>query len=120
MESIYEKIGSNRLERIVNHFYDLIYASEIADLFKGEKETIAQKQFEFLSQFLGGPGIYSEKYGHPKMRMRHLPHAIDTNAKDVWLACMHEAIHHTIPENKDLADELYACFPRVAAHMINQ
>lgn len=120
METLYEKIGHERLKNIVDEFYDRIYSSEIAELFKGDKQEIAQKQLDFLTQFLGGPQLYTEKHGHPKMRMRHLPHAIDETSKEVWLRCMKEAINIKMEDDQYLSEELYNCFPRVAEHMINQ
>lgn len=73
----------------------------------------------FLTQFLGGPQIYNAEFGHPRMRMRHLPHAIDNEAKEEWLRCMKLAI-----DNSDLEDDLkialFNCFPQVAAHMVNR
>jgi hemoglobin len=56
-----------------------------------ELETAATKQAEFLMGILGGPGIYMEKYGHPRMRARHLPFAIDEAARQEWLRCFHQA-----------------------------
>lgn len=120
METLYSKIGPSNLKAILDVFYDLVFdESEISHLFKGNKEEIKEKQFMFLTQFLGGPQLYSEKYGHPKMRMRHLPHAIDNKAKEEWLKCMKIAIDKII-EDKQLASALYNCFPLVAAHMVNR
>jgi hemoglobin len=53
------------------------------------------------------------------MRMRHLPHRIDTNAMEAWLACMREAID-TLDLEPHLAGALYNCFPPVARHMVNR
>ena len=119
MSTIYDQVGSHNLQKLVNEFYNRVFASEkIAPLFKNDPEEIKQKQFLFLTQFLGGPGIYSEKYGHPKMRMRHLPHKITNDAKLEWLKCMKEAIG-TLDIPEDLKITLYNCFPQVAEHMVN-
>lgn len=72
----------------------------------------------FLTQFLGGPQLYNEQYGHPRMRMRHMPHRIDEAAKNEWLRCMRQAINE-MDFTPELADALYNCFPRVADHMQN-
>lgn len=120
METLYSKIGSEQLNLLVNTFYDLIFEeSSIAHLFKDGGESIREKQFLFLTQFLGGPPLYSEKYGHPKMKMRHLPHPIGEAEKNEWLRCMKIAIHKMNFES-NLADELYNCFPKVAEHMRNK
>jgi hemoglobin len=116
---MYEKIGAINLQKLVDRFYDLVFTSEIiGPLFKINKEEIKQKQFEFLTQFLGGPQLYSEKYGHPKMRMRHLPHAITDEARIEWLRCMKIAID-TLDLSDDLKVQFYNCFPQVAQHMVN-
>lgn len=116
---MYDKIGAENLQKLVDKFYDLVFSSEIiGPLFKNEKEDIKMKQFEFLTQFLGGPQLYTEKYGHPKMRMRHLPHAINEEAKNEWLCCMKIAIN-TLDLSEDLKVQFYNCFPQIAQHMVN-
>jgi hemoglobin len=120
MEStIYDKLGDDNLQSLVDNFYALVEKDPtISPLFKGDFETIKQKQFLFLSQFLGGPGRYTAIHGHPKMRMRHLPHQVTNEAKEAWLGCMKKAIS-TLPIDVDLKDTLYNCFPAVAQHMVN-
>ena len=71
-----------------------------------------------MTQFLGGPQRYMEKYGPPKMRLRHMPHAITNEAKDEWLRLMEASIQELdLAENLKVA--LYNCFPQVAQHMVN-
>ena len=120
METLYSRIGSNGIKRLVDEFYNLIFnESTIAHLFKTGEESIREKQYLFLTQFLGGPSLYSDVYGHPKMKMRHLPHAIGENEKDEWLRCMKLAIDK-MDFDEILKEELYYCFPRVAEHMRNK
>ncbi|MCR9172721.1 MAG: globin [bacterium] len=93
MDSIYSKIGPEKLRAIVDSFYDLVFVNEIiGPLFQTDKSLIRDKQYQFLTQFLGGPHLYSASYGHPRMRMRHLPHKIDQVAMEEWLRCMRKAI----------------------------
>lgn len=120
METLYTKIGPENLRAIVDRFYDLVFNNDkIGHLFQTDHSIIRDKQYQFLTQFLGGPQIYTASYGHPKMRMRHMPHKITVAAKDEWLRCMEEAISAVI-KDKELAAALYNCFPPVAAHMVNQ
>ena len=72
----------------------------------------------FLTQFLGGPDLYSQHYGHPRMRMRHLPHKITDEAREEWLKCMKEAIT-SLSIDEDLKARLFNVFPQVAQHMVN-
>lgn len=118
--TLYEMIGQDRIKRLVDEFYQLVYNDPILlPLFHNDIEEVKDKQFRFLSQFLGGPNLYSEKYGHPRMRARHLPHAIDETAMQAWLTCMKRAIH-TLDLSDHLAEALYNCFPPVAMHMVNR
>lgn len=120
MKTLYETIGEDRLQILVDKFYDIVFNdSSIAHLFKTDHQLVREKQFMFLSQFLGGPQLYTAKYGHPKMRARHLPHAIDEQAKDEWLRCMRQAID-SMDFEVGLGDALYNCFPQVAQHMTNR
>lgn len=120
METLYSKIGPESLRKLVDTFYDLVFEhSSISHLFTTDKSTIRDKQYSFLTQFLGGPQLYTSQYGHPKMRMRHAPHAIDEAARIEWLRCMKLAISK-MEFDPELGEALYNCFPQVAAHMQNR
>lgn len=120
METLFSRIGSEKLRLLVNTFYDLVFdESTISHLFKTGDESIREKQFLFLTQFLGGPTLYSDKHGHPQMKMRHLPHEIGEIEKVEWLRCMKLAIDKMDFE-ESLKEELYNCFPKVADHMRNK
>lgn len=117
--TIYNKLGPENLQLLVNNFYDLVQENEIiSPLFKGDFESIRNKQFMFLSQFLGGPQLYTASFGHPKMRMRHMPHKITNEGKEEWLKCMKQAISQLDIDN-DFKEVIYNCFPNVAQHMVN-
>ena len=47
----------------------------------------------FLSGWLGGPNLYIERHGHPRLRMRHFPFSIGVQERDQWIACMSQAAH---------------------------
>jgi len=121
MKTFYEKIGEDRLRSVIENFYDLVFASPvISHLFSAtNRATIQEKQIKFLTQFLGGPDLYSREYGHPKMRMRHLPHPIDETAKEEWLKCMNCAINNVFDNDKELGEAFYTIFPPIAKHMVN-
>ncbi len=119
METLYQRIGPEQLALLVERFYGHVFASPvISHLFKTDKAGIIEKQRMFLTQFLGGPQLYSERFGHPKMRMRHLPHAIDATAMEEWLRCMKLAVE-SLDISDDLKTALYNCFPPLAKHMVN-
>lgn len=118
--SLYERLGAENLQVLIDNFYDLVFADErLSPLFsKTPKEVIKNKQFLFLTQFLGGPTLYSDEFGHPKMRARHLPHEITESKAIAWLQCMNEAVYK-LPIDDQLKKELFSAFPRVAFHMVN-
>jgi len=118
--TLYDKLGADLLKRLVDTFYDFVFEDEkLKELFsKSPKEVIKQKQFLFLTQFLGGPQLYSQTYGHPQLRARHLPHQVTESGAIAWLHCMSRAIN-TLPISETLKDELFAAFPKAAFHMVN-
>lgn len=118
---MYEKLGDDRLKQLIDAFYDRVFTSDIiGPLFKNTPiDVIKDKQFCFLTQFLGGPLRYFEKYGNPKMRMRHLAHPIGQKERDEWLKLMHEAIQ-TLDWEEENKTALYNCFPTLASHMMNK
>jgi hemoglobin len=73
----------------------------------------------FLSGILGGPPLYHEKIGHPRLRMRHFPFGIGEKESDQWLYCMLKAMDEAkIP--KDVQDEMAPYFRQVTGHLRNR
>lgn len=120
MQSFYNQIGKERLENVIRTFYSHVFTSPIiSPLFQNDRQLIQEKQIKFLTQFLGGPDLYSQEYGHPKMRMRHLPHKIDEQAKNEWLRCMRISIDEVFANDIELGNAFYNVFPKIAEHMVN-
>lgn len=119
-QTLYERIGGDAaLRQLTDKFYDLVFGHElISRLFQSDKDLIKEKQRLFLTQFLGGPQLYSEVYGHPMMRARHMPHTITEDDAVAWLQCMATAVG-TLPISNELKDELFDRFPRTAFFMVN-
>ena len=75
----YEEIGGeDGVRRLVETFYDRVDAESptLRAMLPRDDTGSRQKLFEFLSGWIGGPQLYIERRGHPKMRLRHLPFAI--------------------------------------------
>jgi hemoglobin len=118
-EVLFNRLGEDNLKILVDRFYDLVFNHErIAHLFKTDKDVIKEKQRLFLTQFLGGPPLYSEHYGHPKLRARHLPHTISEGDAVAWLSCLHEAVK-SLTIDEALKDELFKRFIPTAMFMVN-
>jgi hemoglobin len=76
------------------------------------------KLFEFLSGWLGGPPLYMQRRGHPRLRARHMPFPIDTAARDQWMQCMEHALAQATLDDTARA-RLTSGFADLATHMIN-
>ena len=72
----------------------------------------------FMTQFLGGPMLYNEKYGHPRMRMRHMPHKIPPEGMGAWLENIKQAIMESTLQ-EELKGAFFNSLPKLAAHMVN-
>ncbi len=91
--------GEPAVHALVERFYDLMDLEPgYAALRATHGSTLAdarQKLFWFLCGWLGGPDHYIERFGHPRLRMRHLPFSIGIRERDEWLACMDQAMRET-------------------------
>lgn len=118
--SLYDRIGPGALALLVTRFYSRVAGDpELAPLFPDDLTHTAEKQLAFLTGFTGGPPLYHERFGHPRLRARHLPFAITPARGRAWLACMRAALQDTPEIHEVDARELYAALARVAAHMVN-
>jgi len=96
-ESLYQRIGGEQpLRQLVDRFYaimaDLPQAQGIRDMHPPSLTGSADKLFKFLSGWTGGPDLYVEEFGHPRLRRRHLPVSIGSSERDQWMTCMELAM----------------------------
>ena len=96
----YELIGGEATVRaLVRRFYELMdtlpEAYAVRKLHATDLAGSEEKLFMYLSGWLGGPDLYVQRNGHPRLRARHLPFAIGTVERDQWLACMAQAMLET-------------------------
>jgi hemoglobin len=91
--------GEERIRALVERFYDLMdLEPAYADLraAHGSELTRARQHlFWFLCGWMGGPEHYTERFGHPRLRMRHMPFVIGIRERDQWVACMAQAMSET-------------------------
>jgi hemoglobin len=95
--TLYELIGGEtKLRELVDRFYDLMDLEPefagIRALHPSDMEGSRDKLFWFLSGWTGGPNLFIERFGHPRLRARHLPFKIATSERDQWLHCMEMAM----------------------------
>ncbi|MDX1960340.1 MAG: bacitracin resistance protein BacA [Leptospiraceae bacterium] len=94
-------LGETKIRELVQKFYKNIETSEIREMFPEDLTESTVKSADFMVQVLGGPPYYVQKYGPPRMRMRHIPFVIDEKSRRVWLSCYRKALDESeIPENQ--------------------
>ncbi len=123
-QSIYESIGGiDKVDQLVDRFYDLMSLepqfSELRAMHPQDLATSREKLKFFLTGWMGGPDIYSPKYGHPMLRARHLPFKIGVTERDQWLACMYRALEECGIEG-NVAKQLEESLFNTANWMRNQ
>ena len=96
-ESPYDRLGREPgVRALVDRFYDLMELEPafagIRALHPGDLSGSRDKLHWFLCGWLGGPNLYIERFGHPRLRARHLPYAIGISERDQWMACMMQAM----------------------------
>jgi hemoglobin len=124
MQTHYERIGGEEgVRKLVDRFYDLMDQQQdfqgIRDLHAKNLKASREKLFMFLSGWLGGPQLYVEQYGHPRLRQRHLPFAIGESERNQWMNCMIQAMQDVGLE-EGLREELKAAFWKTADFMRNK
>ncbi|WP_314591213.1 globin [Paenibacillus terrigena] len=92
--TIFEALGGeDSVRRLVAAFYPRVQRNALlGPLFPEDIMPVQEKQYMFLSQFFGGPSLYSDQYGHPMMRARHMHFPVTKEHADAWLQCMNEAL----------------------------
>ena len=108
------------MRRIVWRFYELVAADgELRPVYPEDLAPGREKLALFLAQWLGGPGTYSETYGHPRLRMRHFPFAVTEHGAGRWLRHMREAMQECGVSEGDQR-EVFGALAPLARHMVNQ
>ena len=91
--------GESQVHALVDRFYDLMdlepdYAA-LRAAHGTELANAREKLKMFLTGWMGGPQRYTEQFGHPRLRMRHMPFSIGIAERDQWVACMDQAMQET-------------------------
>ncbi|MBI1763065.1 MAG: group II truncated hemoglobin [Acidobacteria bacterium] len=122
--SLYERIGGETVIRqLVDRFYDLMevepLAAGIRALHPADLSASREKLFLFLAGWMGGPPLYVQRFGHPRLRARHLPFPIAERERDEWLWCMFKALDEFVPD-VGLREQLAHSLAQTADFMRNQ
>jgi hemoglobin len=115
----FEVVGEEKLHRLIDTFYGLVAKDpDLAPIFPTGFSEIARKQKQFLTQYLGGPALYSEEHGHPMMRARHSPFPVTPTRAKAWLSCMRQAMD-IVGLEEPIRDDFYSRLKMTAQYMIN-
>jgi hemoglobin len=109
-----DQSGIENIRLLVETFYDIMdsdpKAKALRDIHQADLTEAREKLFMFLTGWTGGPQLYIERYGHPRLRARHMPFEIGETERDQWMYCMISAMHKIgiqEPVLTKLATQLY-------------
>lgn len=122
--TVYQRLGGeSALRHLVQCFYrhmdESLEARTIRELHHPDLTGAETKLFKFLSGWLGGPNLYQEEFGHPRLRMRHLTFPIGPRERDQWMLCMSKALDEVVAD-AELRVLLGRALAQTADHMINR
>lgn len=106
--AIFQAMGQANIYKMAEDFYRELEQSPVRHLFPENMVAASRKQAMFLVGILGGPPLYQQKIGPPRLRARHLPFAIDESARQTWLSCFKKVLEH--PERYQFPGEHLAGF----------
>jgi hemoglobin len=122
--TLYEAIGGDPTVKALTHrFYALMdalpEAAHCRAIHPADLSGSEAKLYDYLTGYLGGPPVYVEKHGHPRLRSRHFGASIGPTERDEWLLCFSRAMEETIP-NPKLREIIWPPIERLAHHMMNR
>ena len=127
-QSFYDLLGgepeaTHKIREIVEAFYDVMERDEkaktIRQMHPEDLTSSREKLFMFLTGWTGGPQLYTDRYGHPFLRRRHLPFKIGEEERDQWIYCMTKGMLNLKMEEEKIKALLNALYP-IADFMRNQ
>ncbi len=122
--TMFERIGGAvAIDRLVEEFYArmdrLPEARDIRRLHAPDLGPLKVDLKQYLTEWTGGPKLYSPHKGHPRMRQRHMHIPIGNAERDAWLLCMRGALDETVADTR-ARDELYGAIAKLGDWMRNQ
>lgn len=119
----YERIGGEQaVRKLCKNFYQIMCDTPQTQLIRAmHPQDIGiseEKLYLFLTGWMGGPSLYTDKYGHPRLRGRHLPFSIGIEERDQWLYCMAQALK-TMDMDEIFSEQLMSSFVQTADFMRN-
>lgn len=122
--TLYEAIGGEEAVKALTHrFYELMdtlpEAAACRALHPADLSGSEAKFYDYLTGWLGGPPLYTDKHGHPMLRRRHFGASIGAAERDEWLLCFTQALNETVA-HPELRRIILEPVTRLAHHMQNR
>lgn len=122
--SMFDRVGGAvAIDRLVEAFYfnmdTLPDAKTIRDMHAADLGAVKQVLKRYLSEWTGGPKLYSPENGHPRLRQRHMGFPVDNAARDAWMTCMRQALNETVADQA-AREELEGNMKKLADWMRNR
>jgi hemoglobin len=120
--SVYDRVGGEPFfVALVDAFYRCVETDDLLrPMYPDDLTESRQHLVWFLAQYWGGPQVYAEQRGHPRLRMRHAPFEIGKRARDAWLSAMDAALDEVAPTiDGEVKGELHAYFEMSANSLRN-
>lgn len=128
VSQVFAQVGQQEIEHLVEGFYRGVKEDPVigpmyleAVKTRGEEDLsgATMRLKEYLVGRFGGPPVYVEKYGHPRLRARHFPFPVDQDGRDRWIAIMNKSLEErAFP--KEVDETLRGFFANLSVHMINK
>ena len=113
-----EKSISSLVERFYFYMDTLSEAKELRAIHAPDLSLTKEKLFKVVSDWLGGPDLFQQEYGHPRLRQRHFPFKVNQQVRDQWMLCMNKALYElAMPD--ELRKNIKQALDDLATHMIN-
>lgn len=122
--SLYSKIGGKKtIDQVVDDFYQIMATDPVARdcllTHKAPLAEVAPKLKDYLYGWLGGPQVFVKKYGHPRMRMRHIDIPIGLKEAEQWIYCMKLSLRKSKIDG-ETQEEMLSAMKHLASIIINQ
>ena len=115
--------GEEILRKLIKRFYEVMdtlpEAQSLRDMHPTSLQGSEDKLFMFMSGWLGGPNLFQEKFGHPRLRARHMPFTIGKAERDMWMICMVQAFED-VGIQEPVRSEVLHSLLNLADHMRNK
>ncbi len=127
--TVYERVGGQAFfDDLVDRFYDRVERDRLLrPMYPKNLQPSRTRLAGFLAQYWGGPTLYSQERGHPRLRMRHLPFTIGQSERDAWMAHMTASLEEVTvaddsgsPLPAEIRSLMLDHFSNAATHLVNQ